>query len=136
MSATNIKQKQIKEVLIVDDHRLVRDGLKLMLSTFKQSMQFNIDEAENGEEALKRVSRKNYDLIIMDYSLPDMSGAETTIKIIRYRSESKILALSNYDELAYIQSMIDAGVKGYVLKNIEPSQMLTAIKTIFDNKVY
>src|ERR1035437_3544545 len=68
--------------------------------------------------------------------MPGISGAETIYRILRFKPEMKILALSNYDELSYIQSMMDAGAKGYVLKNIEPAEMLNAIKTILADKIY
>jgi DNA-binding NarL/FixJ family response regulator len=124
------------QLLIVDDHKMVRDGLKVMLSSLKKMMQFNIDEAENGEEAIRKASQKQFDIIIVDYHMPGMPGPEAVVRLIRYRPQAKILALSNYDEVQYVQSMIDAGAKGYVLKNIEPAQLLTAIKTILDNKMY
>jgi len=123
-------------VLLIDDHKMVRDGLRMMLGSLKKSLQFDIDEAESGEEALKKVSRNNYRLIIIDYHMPGISGAETVTRILRYRHDVKILALSNYDELPYVQGMIDAGAHGYVLKNIEPAQLLLAIRTILEGKVY
>jgi DNA-binding NarL/FixJ family response regulator len=127
---------QAIKLLIVDDHKMIRDGLKLMLTSLKKWLYFDIEEAESGEEALTKVSRKNFQVVIIDYQMPGISGAETALRILRHKPETKILALSNYDELPYVESMIQAGVKGYVLKNIEPSQMLSAIKTILDDKIY
>lgn len=124
------------QTLIIDDHKMIRDGLKVMLSSLKKFIHFDIEEAESGEQALIKVSKKIFDIIIVDYHLPGISGAETTIQILRFKPNTKILALSNYDELPYIQNMINAGVKGYILKNIEPSQMLSAIKTILEGKTY
>jgi DNA-binding NarL/FixJ family response regulator len=123
-------------LLIVDDHQMVRDGIKVMLNSKKDILQFTIDEAENGEEAIKRVMRKPYDVILIDYQMPDISGAQTTETILKHQPKVKILALSNYDELPYIEKMIASGAKGYVLKNIEPSQLLTGIKTILENKTF
>ena len=126
----------IIQLLLVDDHKMVRDGLRMMLGSLKKILQFEIDEAESGEEALKKINRKDYQLIIIDYRMPGISGAETITRIMRYKSNIKILALSNYDELPYIQGMLDAGAHGYVLKNIEPAQLLLAIKTILSGKIY
>ncbi len=123
-------------LLIVDDHQMVRDGLKVMLQSKKDVLKFNIDEAENGKEAIKKVVRNPYDVILMDYQMPDMSGAQTAENILKYQPKAKILAISNYDELPYVQRMIASGVKGYVLKNIEPSQLLNAIRTILDHKTF
>src|SRR2546423_11317198 len=116
----------IIQLLIVDDHKMVRDGLKVMLSTLKKSMQFHIEEAENGEEAIKKAAKNNFDIVIMDYHMPGITGSETITRILRHRPDMKILALSNYDEIPYVQSMIEAGAKGYVLKNIDPYQLLAA----------
>lgn len=120
----------IMQVLIIDDHKMIRDGLKVMLSSLNKSIQFKISEAESGVEALHKINHNFFELIIVDYQMPGMSGAEIVLRILRYQPETKIMALSNYDELSYIQSMIDAGAKGYVLKNIEPFEMLNAIRTI------
>ncbi len=136
MTAKNKNNSQIIQVLLVDDHKMVRDGLRMMLGSLKKVLQFEIDEADSGEEALKKINRKEYQLIIIDYRMPGISGAETITRILRYRSDIKVLALSNYDELPYIQGMIDAGAHGYVLKNIEPAQLLLAIKTILSGKIY
>ena len=63
-----------------------------------------------------------------------MNGAKTTEDILLYRHDVKVLALSNYDEVSYAESMLAAGAKGYILKNIEPLQLLTAIRTILSGK--
>lgn len=128
--------KHIIRVLIIDDHMMVRDGLKVMLGSFKSSLQFKITEAETGEEAIHKLERMDFDLVIIDYQMPGLSGAETVLRILRFKAGMKILALSNYDELAYIQSMMDAGARGFVLKNIEAGEMLNAIKTVMSGKTY
>jgi DNA-binding NarL/FixJ family response regulator len=102
----------------------------------KSIMQFNIHEAESGEDALIKVSRIPIDVALIDYQMPGITGAETIIRILRFKPKMKILALSNYDELSYIQSMMDAGAKGYVLKDIERPEMLKALKTIFSGELY
>ncbi len=107
-----------------------------MLSSLKKYLRFKVVEAENGEEAMIKINHSCFDLVIIDYQMPGLSGAETIYRILRFKPEMKILALSNYDELAYIQSMIDAGAKGYVLKNIEPGEMLNAIRTVLSGKIY
>jgi DNA-binding NarL/FixJ family response regulator len=133
-----IKENEIKtlRLLIVDDHKMVRDGLRVMLSTFKKQMQFTVEEAENGEQALRKISQADFDVVLMDYHMPGISGAETIQRMLRFKKDIKILVVSNYDELPYIQNMLDAGAKGYILKNIEPFQLLTALKTVLENKIY
>jgi DNA-binding NarL/FixJ family response regulator len=136
MRANEKNNNRVCRVLLVDDHKMVRDGLRVMLGSLKKALQFDTDEAESGEEALKKVNRNDYELLIIDYHMPGISGAETISRILRYRNDIKILAVSNYDELPYIQGMIDAGAHGYVLKNIEPAQLLLAIRTILSGKIY
>lgn len=132
----NNSETKIIRLLIVDDHQMVRDGIKVMLGFQKKQLQFLIDEAEDGNEALNKILHKDYDVVLLDYNLSDKNGAVVAEEILLYKPHTKILALSNYDELAYVESMINSGVKGYILKNVEPSQLYTAIKTILSGKVY
>lgn len=128
------KKKQIIRILIIDDHQMVRDGIKVMLESQQKQYKFIVSEAESGEDGLKKVMKNQYDMLLVDYQLPGLSGAETVQKIKLQRPELKIMALSNYDELTYITKMISAGAHGYVLKNIEPAQLINAINTILSNK--
>lgn len=128
--------KQVIRVLIIDDHMMVRGGLKIMLGSLSNTMHFKITEASNGEEAMHKLNRMNVDLVIIDYQMPGYSGAETIQRILRFKPAIKILALSNYDELPYIQSMMDAGAGGFVLKSIEAAEMLNAVKAVLSGKLY
>ena len=127
---------QIVRLLIIDDHQMVRDGIRVMLESQSKTYSFVITEAENGEDAIKYILKYDYDIILIDYQLPKMSGMETVERILLYKPNTKILALSNYDELTYINNMLKAGVSGYILKNVEPVELIAAIKTILNNKVY
>lgn len=124
------------KLLIVDDHQMVRDGIRVMLESQNPKKIFAITETDNGEDALKKILQHQYDIVLIDYQLSKMTGAETVEKILFYKPQTKILALSNYDEISYVNSMLTAGVKGYILKNIEPSQLLLAIKTIISGKAF
>ncbi len=136
MDEIKYKTKRVVNVLIIDDHKMIRDGLKVMLASLNKYAQFKLYQAENGEDGLIKINRKGFDLVIMDYQMPCMSGADIIYRILRFKPEMKILGLSNYDEIPYIQSMMDAGAKGFVLKNIEPAEMLNAIKTILGGGIY
>ncbi len=126
----------IVNVLIIDDHKMIRDGLKVMLGSYNKTILFKIIEAENGEEALKKIARHQVDIVLADYQMPGLSGAETVQRMLRFNPSLKILAISNHDELSFIQNMMDAGANGYVLKNIGVAELLNAIKTILDGKAY
>jgi DNA-binding NarL/FixJ family response regulator len=128
------KKKQTIRLLIIDDHQMVRDGIRVMLESNQRQYKFIVSEADSGEDGIKKVLKNPYEMILVDYQLPNMSGAETVQKIKTHRPDVKILALSNYDELTYITKMINAGAHGYVLKNIEPAQLVAAIQTVLGNK--
>jgi len=123
-------------LLIVDDHQMVRDGIKVMLESRQNFLRFEIDEAENGEIAIRKILSKNFDVVLIDYQLPGLTGAETLQKIRLYKKDIKVLALSNYDEFSYVRSMINGGANGYILKNIEPSQLVHAIEAVLNGKSY
>ena len=123
-------------VLIIDDHKMIRDGLRVMLASLYKSLNFKVVEAESGEEGMKKLRAHPIDLVIVDYQMPGWSGAETIHRILRFKPETKILALSNYDEVQCIQNMLDAGAKGYVLKNIGPAELLNAIKAMLEGRAY
>ena len=91
-----------------------------MLESRENFLRFEIDEAENGEIAIQKILKKNFDIALIDYQLPGLSGTETSQKIRLYKKDIKVLALSNYDEIAYVKSMINEGANGYILKNVEP----------------
>lgn len=130
------KQRNIIHLLIVDDHPMVRDGIRQMLKSGAKDLYFEIEEADNGEEAVIKVIHGDFDVIIVDYQLPEITGDRVIESLLLYKPGLKILAVSNYDQLAYILKMIVAGAQGYVLKSIEPPELLKAIKTILEGKVY
>ena len=86
--------------------------------------------------AIQKILKKNFDIVLIDYQLPGMSGTETLKKIHLYKKDMKVLALSNYDELSYVKSMINEGANGYILKNIEPSQLIHAIQAVMAGSSY
>lgn len=124
------------KTLIVDDHKMIRDGIRTMLESHDEKFNFIVTEAEDGESAVDMVIHNDYDIVLMDYQLPKMNGAETTKNMRRYKSKIKILALSNYDEYTYITNIMRAGAKGYILKDISSDELVVAIDTILKGKNY
>lgn len=123
-------------LLIVDDHQMVRDGIRVMLESKENLLRFDIDEAENGEMAIRKILKKEFDIVLIDYQLPGMNGTETLQKIHLYKKDMKVLVLSNYDEFSYVKSMINEGANGYILKNIDPSQLIHAVESVLAGKPY
>ncbi len=122
-------------LLIIDDHKVVREGLKYILNQ-SQRFDFKIDEAENANEALVRLSSFSYDIILMDIKLREESGIDLTRQILGKYPEVLILALSMHDEESVIREMLDAGAKGYVLKNIGSEELEKAFLTIMGGDSY
>ena len=123
------------KVLLVDDHKVVRDGIKYML---KLQEKFNVvvDEAENGSEAVERHKHFDYDLVIMDIKMPEMNGIEATQKITSSTKDARILALSMFDEGPYVKEMIKAGAKGYILKNAGTEELNNAMRALLKGQRY
>ncbi len=123
-------------ILIVDDHKMVREGIRSMLEFQESKFKFFINEASDGEEGVEVAGQSQFDLIIMDYQLPGIDGADAARLILEKNPDAKILALSNYNEYMYIDRMIKTGVKGFVLKNVSPEELIKAIDTILNGSNY
>src|SRR5580765_2350277 len=106
--------KTIK-VMIVDDHPIVRDGMKNMLMVF-DDLEFTA-EAENGRAALARLRQGLPDVILMDIVMPEMGGIPATRAILEQYPQVKIIMLTSYPEDDLIQESLEAGAMGFQLKN-------------------
>lgn len=115
-------------IIIADDHQLFRNGLKILLSSFPE---FEVaGEASNGLEYLKLLRNIKADVTLMDINMPEMDGIEATRKGIKLCPEMNIIALSMYGEEEYYYKMVDAGAKGFLLKDSDISEVKEAIQTI------
>ena len=102
-------------ILLVDDHKLVRNGIKYTLESGNMARRINrIDEAVNGEDALQKCKVFNYDVIFMDINMPEMDGIIATKEILKHDKFTRIIAISMYNEDYEIRSMIKAGASGYL----------------------
>jgi len=125
--------KSIK-LIIVDDHGLFRNGLKLLLNT-TQLVQV-VGEASNGAEFLELIKSGLPDIVLMDIDMPVMDGIEATRRAIAMYPDLKIITLSMFGEDEYYYQMIDAGVKGFLLKNSDISELKKAIQQVNAGKTY
>lgn len=123
-------------VLIADDHKMIRDGLRLMLSLQNRAYNFFITEANDGGEAVALCLKKNFDIILMDYQMPVFNGDDAARRILMYKPSAKIIILSSYEDTGFVQSSIRSGARGYILKNIETSELVEAITTVLDGGTY
>lgn len=120
-------------ILLVDDHPMIRHGIKALLNDVDIKV---TGEASNGKEAIDAYKDGNYDLIVMDIKMPEMDGVEATKELKKIDSDVKILALSMYDEHRFITKMLQAGAKGYILKNTGKEELVNAITKIISGENY
>ena len=118
--------KKAIHILIVDDHKLIRTGLTMALN--HSCIRHTITEAVNGKEALQKVAKEDFDLILMDISMPEMNGIEATRRIKRLYEDLPILAISMHTDEEDINQMMLAGASGYVFKDHAYEELEDAIR--------
>ena len=119
-------------LLIVDDHEIVRAGIKRL---FENTPNLNIvADLGSGEEAYQFLHKNTVDLIIMDVSMPGKGGIETTNQIKKRYPKIKILMLSMHDNAMIIEKAIKAGADGYILKNDLSDDLLNAVEKVMNNE--
>jgi DNA-binding NarL/FixJ family response regulator len=119
-------------VLLVDDHALVRRGFHRMLDD-DQTIEV-VGEASNGAEAVKLAETLQPQVIVMDCQMPELNGLEATRKILQSRPDTAILMLSMHSEETLVRQALEAGARGYVLKNANDLDLARAIKGVAAGK--
>ncbi|MEA5541495.1 response regulator transcription factor [Limnoraphis robusta Tam1] len=121
-------------VLIADDHAIVRQGL---VSLLQQEPDLSVvGQARNGQEAVKMFNQHQPDVVLMDLRMPQMDGIEAITAIRAEFANPQIVVLTTYDGDEDIYRGLQAGAKGYLLKDTEPDELFAAIRTVFVGKKY
>jgi DNA-binding NarL/FixJ family response regulator len=121
-------------VVIADDHPVVLKGLKdIMLESF---LNVTIDEASKGYELMQKVQNNDYDLVLLDISLPDIHGLEVLKEIKKRKPSLPVLIISMYPEEDYAVRAIKAGARGYVTKRTASDELVEAVRKILSGKRY
>lgn len=126
--------KNLISLVIADDHEIFRDGLALMLS--KQDTISLVGQAGNGRELIQLVNEKKPDLVLTDIKMPDLDGIAASKLLLQQHPGLKIIALSMFEEENLIVEMLEAGAKGYLLKNADKKEILEAIFTVYDGNIF
>lgn len=121
-------------IILVDDHEIFRGGLRMVIN--KLGYAKVVGEANDGQEFLKLIETVETDLVLMDIEMPNMNGIEATRLAMEKQPSLKIIALTMFKEDAYIQSMMDAGVKGFLIKNISKEVLDRALQAVYNGKTY
>ena len=117
-------------IIIADDHELMRKSLPILLK--KQDEIEIVDDAENGKELLEKVRQHEPDVVVTDIQMPIMDGIKATKKIKEEFPNVKVLALTMFNEDHLIVDMLEAGAKGYLLKNTTQHELMEAIKAVYN----
>ena len=126
-----IKAKIIS-VLIVDDHPVVRQGIKSFLEAHGELEVKGT--ASNGEEAIQAVKELQPDVVLMDIVMPEMDGIEALCRIKSSSPNTRVIAITSFDQNDKVFSAIKAGADGYLLKDVLPDDLVEAIKSVYAGK--
>lgn len=122
------------KILLADDHKITRQGLRAMLE--KQSDIKVVAEAEDGRKAVSLACELHPDVVIMDVSMPDMNGMAATRQILGESKKIKVIALSMHSDTLFISEMLKSGASGYLLKDCAFEELREAIRTVIAGNVY
>ena len=134
MSASKTAKSQKIRLLVVDDHFVVRLGLTSALN-LEPDMQV-IAEANDGQQALELYRKHKPDLVVMDYQLPQLNGAQATAAICREFPDARIIVLSVYKAEEDVHRAVQAGAAAYLPKSSEPEELIEAIRTVYGGGRY
>jgi len=121
-------------ILLADDHRLMREGLRSLLE--EQPDMSVVGEADNGKSAVQMAAKLMPDIVIMDISMPGLNGIDATCQILANSAKAKVIALSMHTERRTVLEMLNAGALGYLLKDCAFEEVIQAVRIVASNKTY
>lgn len=130
----NSKSSEKKRILLADDHAILRSGLRLLLST--QPDWEVVGEAASGVETIEKCKQLQPHLVLLDVSMPGLSGLDILPAVRRAAPGVKILILTMYDDRHYLQEALRNGAAGYVLKKAADTELITAIQAVLKGEFY
>jgi DNA-binding NarL/FixJ family response regulator len=121
-------------ILLADDHAVVRQGFKMILSA--QTDMEIIGEAANGREAVDLAAQVHPDVVVMDVAMPELNGIEATRRLIAANPHIRVIALSMHKDSAYVREILRAGARGYLLKDSGADDLVKAIRAVAAGESY
>jgi two-component system response regulator NreC len=121
-------------ILLADDHETVREGLRMILNA-QPDMQV-VATAGDGRDAVDQAAQITPDVVIMDISMPGLSGLAATVQMTERCPDTKVLTLTRHADNSYVQQLMRAGAAGYVLKQSRPAELLRAIRSVAGGTKY
>jgi len=130
----NREDKAKIRVLLVDDHPLVREGVR---SSLRKDARFEIvGEAASGLDAIRQARELSPDVVIMDCTMPGMSGLEATASLRTACPQSKVLILTVHEKTEFVREMIQSGARGYIRKSTSPAEFVCAIECVHRGELF
>ncbi len=126
--------KRVLKLILVDDHPIVRAGMRALLA--REPDMAILAEANDGLQAVALARDLNPDLVVMDFSLPGLNGAEATRKIRRARPTIKVLGISMHEDVPFASAMLDAGAAGFLLKRTAAEELARAVRMVSAGDTY
>ncbi|HEX8634201.1 MAG TPA: response regulator transcription factor [Pyrinomonadaceae bacterium] len=124
----------ILRIVLADDHVMMREGLKSLVNA-QPDMEV-VGEADNGRAVLLKARELQPDVVVMDVSMPELSGIKATERMKDSCRKTKVLVLTAYDDMGYLRQLLEAGASGYVLKKAAAEELVKAIRVAAAGGVY
>ena len=121
-------------VLIADDHVILRSGLRMLLNAHTDIAV--VGEASDGAVAVEMAERLQPDVVLLDITMPGLNGVDATKQILKRHPQMKILVLTMHDDMDYLQQLFQTGARGYLVKSAADTELLTAIRTVYEGRRY
>jgi len=125
----------IIKVILADDHSIVRDGIKAVVEKRGENIQI-IGEAASGHELPKLAAAKPADVYVMDISMPQLNGIETTARLLAKDHHARVIMLSMHDDRIFVERALRSGARGYILKETATEEIVTGIREVHAGRFY
>ncbi len=132
-SFKEIRFSMIK-VIIADDHPMIIEGVRTAFARDPEI--FLLAEVNNGRELLRKLEEEDADVVLMDINMPETDGIAATQEIAKRGIETKVIAFSQYDDKHFIRRMLKAGARGYLLKSTTSTEIIAAVKVVYQGSIY
>ena len=122
------------KIAITDDHVLILDGIESMLSKTEEIQV--VGKYQTAVQTLRHIQKDNPDVLLLDINLPDIDGIELCKKLHKEYPDLKIIALTNLEEVSFVKKMMSIGASGYLLKNMQKTELINALKVVLSGEQY